>query len=126
LSILPSPTSIQKPERGRSRNRSATRDVIVSSKGIVDRTDDTNIMDVENQENIGSSQRNQQQTTSNQSDVLRTNHNDNQPERNGDEINEASHSLPSTSNNSIWTFFTHVKDDSYQCRLCSKVRNFSC
>ena len=40
ISILPSSSTIQKPERGRSRNRSVTRFAAGSNDIIVDREDD--------------------------------------------------------------------------------------
>lgn len=120
LSILPSSSSIQKPERGRSRNRSITLDVVVTNKVIVDHVNNNGDMDIEIQENtILSSQRQQQQKASaNQYNLLRINCNDNDIERSDDESLGDGRSLSTVPDKSIWTFFTHIDGDIYQCRLC--------
>ena len=64
LSILPSSSSIQKPERGRSRNRLVMHDVSATNKVSTDRRNDNGAMDVEVQEKILSSEQQQRQQSS--------------------------------------------------------------
>ncbi|CAF1236391.1 unnamed protein product [Rotaria sordida] len=42
-------------------------------------------------------------------------------ERSDNESSGGNRSLSTTSRDNVWAFFTHVADDTYQCRLCSNT-----
>jgi len=123
LSILSSPSSIQKPERGRSQNRRVMRDLVGTNKAITDRRNDNGNMDVEIQGNILSSelQQRQQRSSAGQFNLSPLNNNEGEPDRNNDESLGEDRNLSRTSDDNIWNYFVNVGDNTYQCRLCLNV-----
>ena len=120
VSILSSPSSIQKPTRGRPRNRPVMRDVIVTNKDNIGRTNNNGDMDVEIQENVSSSKQRQRTSTSRISLTQITNKDD-ESERGDDESLVDDQNSSITPKDSVWNYFIHIDSNTYQCRLCSNV-----
>ena len=122
LSILPFSSSIQKPERGRSRNRLVMHDVIATNKVSTDRRNDNGVMDVEVQEEILSSEQQlRQQSLTSWFSLSQMNNNDDKSERSDIESSGEDQRSSTTSEDSIWSFFLHIGSNTYQCRVCSNV-----
>lgn len=125
LSIRSSSSSIQKPVRGRSRNRLIMHDVIATNNVVIGHRNDNDDIDVQIQENILSSEQQQrQQSSTSRLPLAQMSNNDDESASNDDE-NSAEHQNSSTaSEDDIWSFFLHVGPNAYQCRLCLKACDF--
>ncbi|CAF1252220.1 unnamed protein product [Rotaria sordida] len=119
LLILSSSSSIQKPERGRSQNRIITNNDIDINNVITACRNDNGTMDVDIQQNNLSSE--QSQTSISSDHLSHQNDIEDYIERRDNESSGGNRSLSTTSRDNVWAFFTHVADDTYQCRLCSNV-----
>ncbi|CAF4325203.1 unnamed protein product, partial [Rotaria sordida] len=74
-------------------------------------------MDVDIQQNNLSSE--QSQTSISSDHLSHQNDIEDYIERSDNESSGGNRSLSTTSRDNVWAFFTHVADDTYQCRLCS-------
>ncbi|CAF1180434.1 unnamed protein product [Rotaria sordida] len=76
-------------------------------------------MDVDIQQNNLSSE--QSQTSISSDHLSHQNDIEDYIERRDNESSGGNRSLSTTSRDNVWAFFTHVADDTYQCRLCSNT-----
>ncbi|CAF1064128.1 unnamed protein product [Didymodactylos carnosus] len=114
-------------KRGRSRNRSVIANVHGNKQIIDDGRNDGGCMEVEAQKlNISSSTQQRQQILASGSNLRRMNNNEEEIEKSDDEGSRENQNLSAASGGgSIWSIFTHIGNDIYECHLCSSLRSIT-